>query len=470
MRHPLVVGALALTTSPTTILAQSAAPAQRMPNVLVIISDDGGYGDWGCYGVNDLRTPNVDALARDGVRMTNGYVTASVCSPSRAGLLTGRYQQRFGHECNIVDSPAPAEGFTVEQVGLSVDQKTIGNAMQDLGYRTIEIGKWHMGNHEHFLPWNRGFDDCYALPEGGRNYWPYLDGVAWPKYIFVEKRPQPEQDITYLTDSLSDAAVRYIENARDDQPFFMYLAYTAVHTPMQAKDEDMADFDQIDDKQRRTYAGMMKAMDDGIGRVRAALVAKGLTDNTLIFFINDNGGATNNSSTNGPLRGSKGTKWEGGIRVPFIITWPGRLPAGLTYEKPVISLDILPTAIAASGQTWQTDKALDGVNLLPYLTGDNDADPHDVLFWRRGVAAAMREGDWKLIRVETLAPMLFNLADDIGETTDLAGKHPKRVQRMLEKLDAWEAELAPLRWNELDRWSQWQIEKHAPAAVAAGSN
>ena len=446
-------------TATALLTAVASVPAAPRPNIIVLITDDAGCVDFGCYGGKQIPTPHIDSIARDGVRFTQGYVSASVCCPSRAGLLTGRYQQRFGHEFNGFAIPQP--GFTPEDMGLDPDETTLAEALKPLGYRTMIVGKWHMGTHERFHPKHHGFDEFFGIKGGSRSYF----GVPRKRVsenwkLYRNEEVVPESEISYLTDMLTDEAVAYVERNRE-RPFFLYLSYTAVHGPMHGKAEDIEHFNGIADKKRRTFAAMDKALDDGVGRLLATLKANGLDDNTLLFFINDNGGATSNGSDNGPLRGMKGSKWEGGVRVPFMVKWPARLKAGKVYDHPVISLDIQATAIAAGGgDAGKQPKPLDGVDLIPFLTGESAKAPHDALYWRRGVAAAVRQGPWKLIRSESNPPILVNLEDDLGETQNLASGNPRIVERLSGLLSDWEKGLAPPKWREGERWSQNQIQKH----------
>ncbi|WP_018626137.1 sulfatase [Niabella aurantiaca] len=421
---------------------QTAAQQQRKPNIIVIVSDDGGYADFGCYGGTQIPTPHINALAAEGVRFTNAYVSASVCAPSRAGILTGRYQQRFGFEHNMSGKPSP--GYTKADMGLDRNQKTMADELKASGYRTIAIGKWHQGNAEEYFPLNRGFDEFYGFREGHRNFFPYKTPREDVYALYDNNTIIPEGKITYLTDMFTQRAVDFISRNKA-RPFFMYLAYNAVHTPLQAKQKDLDRFRTIADRDRRTYAAMMASMDAGIGTVLQALKEKGIENNTLIFFINDNGGATNNASDNGILRGMKGSKWEGGIRVATIMKWPEKIRPGTVYNKPVISLDILPTALAAAHAKRTASDAPDGVNLLPYL--HSTKTPHQALFWRRGVAAAVRSGKWKLIRVQSDPILLFDLETDISETRNLAGQHPEIVKDLLHKLERWEKGLQAPHWG-----------------------
>ena len=419
-----------------------AAQQHQKPNILVIVSDDGGYADFECYGGKQIPTPNINTLAREGVRFTNAYVSASVCAPSRAGILTGRYQQRFGFEHNMSGKPAP--GYTEADMGLGLDQKTIGDELKANGYRTIAIGKWHQGNTSAYFPLNRGFDEFYGFKEGHRDFFSFKGARDEPYALYDNNIIVPEKDISYLTDMFTHRAVDFIDRNKD-RPFFMYLAYNAIHTPLQAKQKDLDRFSNIGDKKRQTYAAMMASMDAGIGEVLHTLKEKGLEKNTLVFFINDNGGATNNASDNGRLRGMKGSKWEGGIRVATIMKWPGHIRSNTVYNKPVISLDILPTALAAAHARKTSSYALDGVNLLRYL--GSAGTPHPELFWRRGIAAAVRSGKWKLIRVESDPILLFNLETDISETRNLADQYPGIVNDLLGKLERWEKGLQAPHWG-----------------------
>jgi arylsulfatase A-like enzyme len=423
------------------VLGQTRAeePAKK-PNILVIVGDDMGYADVGVQGCKDIPTPHLDALAKSGVRFTSGYVSGPYCSPTRAGMLTGRYQQRFGHEFN------PAAG---PNQGLPVTETTIADRMKAAEYRTALVGKWHLGSSADRVPQKRGFDEFFGFLGGAHDYF---------KSMGVLRGSEPAGEKAYLTDAFSREAVEFIDRNKA-QPFFLYLAFNAVHTPMQADDPRLKKFAGITNPTRRTYAAMMSAMDDGIGQVVGKLNEAKLTDNTLIFFISDNGGPTMkgttiNGSINTPLRGSKRTTLEGGVRVPFFISFPGRIPAGITDDRPVIQLDFLPTALAAAGVETKPEWKLDGVNLLPYLGAKkNEAEPHEALFWRLGAQNAIRKGDWKLVKYDltaeggtgTSAAKLYNLKDDIGEATDLTAKQPEKVKELQAAWDTWnKSNVAPL--------------------------
>ena len=449
--------------------ARWARASESKPNIILIISDDAGYSDFGFNGGRQIPTPHLDRLAREGVVCTQGYVTASVCCPSRMGLMTGRYQQRFGAECNCPAIATP--GFTKGDLGLEPGERTMGDDLRHAGYKTMMIGKWHLGEPEQYHPLQRGFDEFYGFLGGSRSYWPIKSPGVGAAMMHNHQRLNEEEQITYTTDNLTDAALDFIERHKD-RPFFVYLSYNAVHTPMHAKEEDIEQCADISPQRRRIYAAMTRSMDQNVGRVTKALRDGGLEDNTLVVFINDNGGATNNASINRPLRGHKGTYWEGGIRVPFTVKWPGRLPAGRKYHSPVSTLDLLPTFLAAA-RADHRGKALDGVNLLPFLEGRKKELPHEYLFWRLWRAAAVRAGRWKLIRVaadplqeerELLLPlMLFDLEKDPGETQNLAEKNPEKAKELLHALERWEKGLAQPRWYDGTAWRHWadvQIENH----------
>lgn len=409
----------------------------RHPNIVLIVSDDQGYADVGCYGCKDIPTPHLDSLARDGVRFTDGYVSCPVCSPTRAGLMTGRYQQRFGHETN------PGR---VPQRGLPTTQITLADLLKAAGYATGAVGKWHLGMTPKFHPQRRGFDEFFGFLSGAHSYLDAAADSANPIYRGAKVVDEKE----YLTDAFTREAVAFIDRHRR-RPFFLYLAYNAVHRPMHATEKYLSRCAKISDRTRRTYAAMLTAMDDGIGAVLGKLKEAGLERDTLVFFFSDNGGPAANGSNNHPLRGRKGSMFEGGIRVPFLIKWPRRVPAGVIYRRPVISLDVLPTTVAAAGWKLPKDRQLDGVNLLPYLMGKNPASPHDILFWRMRQNRAVRKGNWKLVRSKAGPAQLFDLSKDIAETKDLASEKPAVVKELSQALAKWEAQMAPPLWSPQPR-------------------
>lgn len=435
-----------------------AAEASK-PNIVIILSDDHGFADVGFHGCSDIPTPNLSSLAKAGVRCSNGYVSGPYCSPTRAGLMTGRYQQRFGHEFN------PGGGNS-DKVGLPLSETTIADRLKAAGYATGLVGKWHLGGAPRFQPQRRGFDEFFGFLGGGHSYFPDEGGA--PIYRGTEVVQEPE----YLTDAFAREAVSFVERHKD-HPFFLYLAFNAVHTPMHATDDRLRRFASIKDERRRTYAAMLTALDEGVGKVLDALQRTGVEQDTLIFFFSDNGGPTMlgttiNGSRNDPLRGSKRTTLEGGIHVPFVVKWKKSLPEGAVFDQPVIQLDILPTVLAAAGVKAEPGWALDGVNLLPYLKGEVPGAPHDALYWRLGEQTAIRRGDWKLVRYDrtvdepgarsdaaararVTSERLYSLASDLGETNDLAAAQPEKVKELHDLWSSWDAQLVEPLWGPARR-------------------
>ncbi|MGZ4962969.1 MAG: sulfatase-like hydrolase/transferase [Limisphaerales bacterium] len=411
------------------------------PNILFIVGDDMGYSDVGFQGCKDIPTPNLDALAKSGVRFTSGYVSAPYCSPTRSGLLTGRYQQKYGHEFNPSGSGQ----------GLPTNQITIADRLKKVGYHTGLVGKWHQGSEPKFHPQQRGFDEFFGFLGGSHSYF---------KWNSMLRGTEPVSGTEYFSDAFGREACDYITHHKDE-PWFLYLAFNAVHTPMDATDDRFKKLANIQDKKRRTYAAMMLGLDDNVGRVLNKLAETGQTENTYVIFISDNGGpvmpgTTMNASHNDPLRGGKRTTLEGGIRVPFIVSWKGHVKPGV-YDNMAIQLDLTATALNIAGADT---KNIDGVNLLPYLSGENKRAPHDALYWRFGDQMAIRFGEYKLVRYDqnadtrtgkkqpAVGPFLYNLKDDIGETKDLAAQMPDKVHELQTKWDAWNKTLArPLWWQ-----------------------
>ena len=349
-------------------LAQGAESLK--PNIIVIVADDQGYADLGIQGGKDIPTPHIDSIAKHGVRCSNGYVSGPYCSPTRAGLLTGRYQQRFGHEFN------PGGASASGDLGLTLSEKTLANRLKAAGYATGMVGKWHLGSAPKFHPMQRGFDEYFGFLGGAHSY---LEVGAGRDAVL--RGTEPVDKVSYLTDDFAREAVAFIDR-HHSQPFFLYLPFNSVHNPMHATAKYLDRFASIKDERRRTYAAMTSAMDDAVGAVLDKLDETKVADNTLIFYFSDNGGPPVNGSNNGVLRGNKAQTLEGGIRVPFFVQWKAKLPKGVVYEQPVIQLDIAPTALAAAGVTIGTEAKLDGVNLLPYLAGENKTAPHEALYWR----------------------------------------------------------------------------------------
>ena len=401
--------------------------AQIKPNIVFIISDDAGYADFGFHGSEEIKTPNLDRLADQGMIFRQAYVTAAVCGPSRAGLLTGKYQQRFGFEENNVPGYMSNSALMGDEMGLPLDQKTIADHLKTLGYKTGLVGKWHQGNADRYHPTKRGFDEFYGFRGGARSYF------AFDKNIMLNRKEDRieigfekfEEPVKYTTEAFADAAVSFIERNQDD-PFFLMLSFNAVHTPMEAKDEDLQNFSELSGK-RKKLAAMTLAMDRACGQVLDKLNELELDKNTIVVFTNDNGGPSDtNASNNDPLSGTKANHLEGGIRVPFIMRWTGTISDGAEYGHPVSTLDLLPTFYTAAGGDLSSLKELDGVDLLPFILGENASRPHQTLYWKKENRGVIREGDWKLLRFPDRPAELFNLAEDISEVNDLAGMNIHR--------------------------------------------
>ncbi|WP_254509019.1 sulfatase family protein [Anatilimnocola floriformis] len=438
----------------TISLSISAAAAANKPNILVIVADDLGYADISVHGGKSVPTPNIDALAASGVRCTSGYVSSPYCSPSRAGFLTGRYQTRFGHEFN------PHVGEEAK-LGLPLDQRTIADHLRAAGYATSLIGKWHQGfDHAHH-PQSRGFDDYFGFLVGGHNFLLHKDakpvfGSAHSHDLIYRGREVQKLD-GYTTDLFTDEALGFMDR-HAEKPWFLYLAYNAVHTPLEIVDKHKERIPaEVTDPARRGYLSLLLGLDDAIGRITAHLEKSGRSKDTLIVFFSDNGGSGRkpyfayNTGVNSPLRGDKGQTLEGGIRVPFFVSWPSKLPAGKVYDHPVITLDVLPTALELAGAPSPAD--LDGVNLLPFLREEAKTLPHDSLYWRFGPQKAVRRGQWKLVdwrdhdAKKNSGWQLFDLSSDVGEQTDQAEKEPELVAQLSRDWEQWNAKNIAPRWH-----------------------
>jgi arylsulfatase A-like enzyme len=433
---------LLLLILPATLRAES--PIQR-PNIVVIVADDLGYNDVGFHGGKQIPTPNLDKLAAEGVQFTNGYVSCPVCSPTRAGLLTGRYQQRFGHEFNPGGNPAPAAA----EIGLPTSETTIADALKAAGYTTALVGKWHLGNAEKFRPLERGFDEFYGFLGGAHAFVPRGQArraARAPIYRNNEAVDMPP----HLTHAFGKEATEVVSR-QSEEPYFLLLTFNAVHTPLQPDAAHLAKFAHIENEKRRQYAGLLAGLDTAVGQVLDGIEESGEEENTLIFFISDNGGPQRaNGSDNTPLRGDKGTVFEGGIRVPFVMKWSGKLPAGEKYDQPVISLDIAATAAAAaSAELGTSERPIDGVDLMPYVLGKKEGAPHESLYWRFGPQRAIRHGDYKLVYQRNESPQLYNLADDVSESDDLAGEQPDLVEKLESAYADWNEELAEPLWKRM---------------------
>jgi arylsulfatase A-like enzyme len=429
-------------------------PKQK-PNFVIILADDLGYGDLGFTGSTQIKTPNIDALAKQGVVFTQGYVSSPVCGPSRAGLMTGRNQVTFGFDNNpIVDLPQ----FNKNYVGIPLKVKTLADRLDELGYINGLIGKWHLGDAEHFQPLKRGFHEVWTYPVGGHHYFKSEpDGKGYLSPIECNyKTPEP---ITYITDDKGNECVDFIRRHKAD-PFFLYASFNAPHTPLQATEEDLKLYSNITDEKRRTYCAMVHRLDVNVGKIIDELKEQNLYENTVIVFLSDNGGPvskTNPWTINAPLRGSKGILLEGGIRVPFTITWPAKITGGSTFEQAVSALDLTPTFVELAGGKITPKDKMDGVNIFPFLNGEKTGEPHANIKWRFTISAGIREGNWKLVRLPDRLPMLYNLSEDISEQNDLADENKDIVERMLKKLGDWDVSCPQVLYLEGNRWRREQV-------------
>ncbi|MEM6692351.1 MAG: sulfatase-like hydrolase/transferase [Planctomycetota bacterium] len=435
----------------------------KQPNFVIILADDLGYGDCGFTGSKQIKTPHIDSLALDGIVCSQGYVSAPVCAPSRAGLLTGRNQPTFGFDNNLPS--APLQQFNREHSGLPVNVKTIANRLDDLGYINGIVGKWHLGEADHFHPLKRGFHEFWGYLGGGHDYFktnPKSKASYLRPIICNYKKPQP---LTYLTDDKGDECVDFIRRHKD-KPFFLYASFNAPHGPLQATEDDLQLYSHMDDKARQTYCAMIHRLDQNVGRIIEELKAHGLYEDTLVIFLSDNGGPVKQLKggsvagirINAPYRGSKGTLLEGGIHVPFVVSMPGRLEGGTTFSQPVSSLDLTPTFVELAGGSIKDGDKLDGVNLVPFLQGREAMDSDREFKWRFTISGCLREGDWKLIRLPDRLPMLFDLKNDQAELEDLAETQPERVRDMLRRFGDWDVSCPHPQFLEGDRYRRSQID------------
>ena len=455
-------------------LFSCGASNNNPPNVIVIISDDQGYADVGFHGSNEIFTPNIDRIAKNGVVFSEGYVSYAVCSPSRAGLITGRYQNRFGYSRNILLAPNDS------LMGLPLSEQTLPDVLNNVDYKTKAIGKWHLGAHKSLVPEKRGFDEFFGFLIGGHRYFPedltlndltearrQMDGYI-TKIYDNGKRINTKK---YLTEELSDNAVKFIED-NSDNPFFLYLSYNAPHTPLQATTKDLERNKHIDIEKRQTYAAMVSSMDDGIGLILDKLEQKNIFENTIVFFFSDNGGVEwYNFSDNGPLRGIKGDFFEGGIRVPFTMQWPNKIKPGTIYDKPIIALDIFATVASAAKAEKYIKNEIDGVNLIPYLSGNKPGSPHEYLYWKNPDKDidVIRDDRYKYLRIKN-DEYIFDLKNDISEESNIIDLSKPIYDRLKSQFKLWEKDMIdPVfmdlgmgkEYNKLnpDRWIQASQEK-----------
>lgn len=464
-------------------------PAQRPPNIIVILADDLGINDVSTHGAGrtaeGVPTPHIDAIARDGVRFDQGYAGSAVCTVSRAALLTGRYPWRFGVEFTptpgamarvagalyadpdrlypvLVDQAKASSSKRFNELGMPPSEETVAKLLKARGYHTLHIGKWHLGSTTEMRPNNQGFDESLFMESGlylpendpavvnAKQDFDPIDKFLWPNMRFAVSYNTGKwfEPARYLTDYFTDEAVQAIQRNRN-RPFFLYLAHWGVHTPLQASKADYDALSHIPDHRRRVYAAMVRALDRSVGRVLQTLRDEGLEENTIVVFASDNGapGYIGIPDVNQPFRGWKLTLFEGGLRVPYMAKWPGHIPAGTHYAQPVSNIDILPTLVAAAGAKLPTDRVIDGVNLLPFLSAQPALQPPRPLFWRDGPYRAVRDQGWKLIvSGRPKKEWLFDLHADPTEKTDLAAREPAQLARLRALLEAHNAQMPPPLW------------------------
>lgn len=435
------------------LLSLSMLAQESKPNFIIILADDLGFADLSLNGSKQIPTPNIDKLAAEGVNFTNGYVSGPVCSPSRAGLLTGRNQVHFGHDNNL---SAVQPGFDEAYNGLPLSETTIATRLKSLGYTTGLIGKWHLGTAHKFHPLQRGFDEMWGYTGGGHDYFvakPDGTGYSCP----IECNYKTPQELTYITDDKGDECVDFIKRHKEN-PFFLFASFNAPHAPMHATDEDLELFKHVKDEKRRKYCAMVYRLDVNIGRMMKTLEEEGLTENTVVAFLSDNGGpCDSNTSINAPFNGQKGILLEGGIHVPYILRWKGTLPAGETYTNSVLSLDLAATFYELAGGELKKEVKFDGVNLMPYLLGKVDAEPHHSINWRFTISAAIRQGNWKLVRLPDRLPLLFDLSKDISEQNNVALQNLEVTESLLKKLGQWDVEQPHPVFMEGAVWKKRQL-------------
>ncbi|MEQ9422857.1 MAG: sulfatase-like hydrolase/transferase [Cyclobacteriaceae bacterium] len=470
----------------------SISDSVKRPNIIIMMADDLGKGEVSIYGHSRVPTPNIDAIGNDGVTFTEGYITSPICSPSRAGLLTGRYQQRFGFEVqphdryprnmleflgfkyfvdtngwNLpdLDEVAYPDQENIDKQGLPPSEITIAELLKPLGYKTGLIGKWHLGYGDHSVPHTRGFDYSYSFYEAFT--W-YVDDVEKPEvksihhdlfidpYIWDKKRigtcairRNGDEIIEeeYLKDKFANEAVDFIERNKD-QPFLLYVPFNAPHTPFQVTKKYYDRFPEVEDENKRIYYAMISAMDDAVGAIHQKIKDEGLEENTMIFFLSDNGGATYTKATiNEPLKGGKMSDFEGGLNVPFLMKWKGRIEEGKVYEHPVSSVDVLSTSIAPLGIDLPNDRVYDGVNLVEFVKSDSLGSAHESIYWRAEYNRVIRKGDWKLVMNDLSGyELLYNLKSDKEEQQNVFDSYPDVVTNLKRDYENWASQLAKPLW------------------------
>ncbi len=473
---------------------RSPGNPHKRPNIVLIVADDLGKYEVSAYGSTTIQTPHIDALGTEGIRFADCYVSSPVCSPSRAGFLTGRHQGRFGFETQpmeyypnnlavywlgknatntghmVVATPPryPAE-WQLERQGLPPSEINLAELLKTQGYRTACIGKWHLGTSDELVPQARGFDyqyGCYgAFTLYGKRNDPdivsYVQPIFSSRYQWkhgrrtssaIRRNGRVVNEKEYLTFALRDEAIRFMdEQVESRQPFFLYLSFTAPHVPFQAPRNYYDRYAHIEDENKRVYYAMISALDDAIGAIHQRIRELGIEEETIIYFLSDNGGASYTGATeNGPYRGGKLTMFEGGVNVPFLMKWKGKLPNGMVFETPVSALDIFTTTAAAAGCRLPNDRVYDGIDLLPLLTGEASQPPQRAFRWKAGHIEAMRQGDWKFIRSKRDGwARLYHIGADRYEDDDLKDEKPIMLENMLRDYRKWEQPLPAPLWPRL---------------------
>lgn len=453
------------------LLAPVVSEAAR-PNIVMILCDDLGYSDVGFNGADDIRTPNLDRLAANGAICTDAYVPHPFCGPSRVGIMTGRYPHALGSPFNL---PASSHGIEeYNRMGIDENEPLISTVLQKAGYFTGAIGKWHLGIDPQYHPNNRGFDEYYGFLGGGHKYFPaeykqlYKRALAngakqpWDYLTPLQHNGVEVDEKEYLTDGLSREAVNFVKKAASkDRPFFLYVGYNAPHVPLEAKQEDLAQFSQIGNEDRRTYAAMVYAVDRGVGAIEKALADSGMLDNTLLVFLSDNGGQLDKGATNRPLKGGKGDTYEGGFRVPMFVHWPKAVPAGTSFGSPLTALDFYPTFAGLAEAAIPSGKRLDGRDIWDDAVNGRDPHADDTIFAMRhrdGFSdVAARRGKWKACKAYNQPWRLFDIETDLAEKNDLGDAHPKILASLVAEAKEWSKDHPQPRWfHDLKTRDDWE--------------
>ncbi len=414
----------------------SSAPQQRRPNILLIVADDLGYGDLGATGAPDISTPNIDRLAAEGVRFTNAYANAPVCTPTRVALLTGQYQQRTGYDRVLY--------VNERELGIPSRLVLLPELLKAAGYTTALFGKWHLGYPQESFPTRHGFDRFIGFVAGNIDYFAHTDGLGnhdlWRNETEIH-------DNRYFTDLVVDESIDFLDE-HHEQPFFLYVPFSAPHAPFQGPEHRATagnqEITRRTNRTRQVYKSMVEAMDRGVGRLLTHLEKLQLADRTVVFFMSDNGGLPT-VARNAPFSGYKGTLWEGGIHVPLLVRWPGRIPPGTVSDALVAGMDLFPTIVTLAGASFPEGHSIDGVNLLPVLSGESLELEREALYFHyrsprsrnEGGQRALIKGSWKYLLDEEGNEHLFDLSRDLAEKNDLARKHSDRLVKMREGYDRW---------------------------------